>query len=170
MNRPTAEEFNPFYAAYVATVPDDVLAELAMQGNNFPEFIRSIEPQKADFAYAPGKWTIKQLLGHLIDTERIMACRALRFARNDEQGLPGFDENEYVANSHYQDRSLESLAAEFDSLRKANLFLFSSFDETELSRQGKANNNPVSVRALLFIMAGHVNHHQKILNERYLNV
>ncbi|MFM6977042.1 MAG: DinB family protein [Sphingobacteriaceae bacterium] len=169
MNRPTAEEFNPFYAGYIATVPDDVLAELRRQQEAFPDFIGNITTAKADFAYAPGKWTIKELLGHIIDTERIMACRALCFARGETQGMPGFDENDYVAASHYNDRNLTSLAAEFASLRQANLFLFESLNEEELQRIGKASTHPVSVRALLFIMAGHVNHHEGVLKERYLN-
>lgn len=168
MNRPTAEEFNPYYKNYIEMVSDDVLTVLKEQASTFPEFIRNIPGEKADFAYAAGKWTIKELLGHLIDTERIMTYRALRFARNDDQNLAGFDENDYVRESHYHERNLESLADEFASLRKANLFLFASFNETALLRMGQANNYPVSVRALLFIMAGHVLHHQKVLIERYL--
>lgn len=168
MNRPTAEEFNPYYKSYIDRVSDDVLAVLEDQAQTFPEFIRNIPAEKANFAYAAGKWSIKELLGHLIDTERIMAYRALRFARNDAQNLPGFEENDYVRESNYNSRSLESLADEFSCLRKANLLLFTSFNETELQRMGKANNYPVSVRALLFIIAGHVLHHQKVLIERYL--
>jgi len=97
-----------------------------------------------------------------------MAYRALRFARNDSQNLPGFDENEYVKYSHYSKRSLESLAEEFALVRKANLFLFESFNEGELVRKGLANNNEVSVRALVYIIVGHLNHHQEVLKERYL--
>lgn len=168
MNRPQTKEFNPFYAGYIAAVADDVLAILDGQADEIPAFIKNIPAGKADFAYADNKWTVKEVLGHLIDTERIMACRALCFARNDSQGMPGFDENEYVAQAHFSDRNLESLADEFASLRKANLFLFNSFSEEELSRVGKANGHPVSVRALLFIMAGHVIHHQNVLLTRYL--
>ena len=168
MNRPTAEEYHSFYAGYIATVPNDVLGTLEKQADEFPDFIRSISSDKADFAYAPGKWTVKELLGHLIDTERIMAYRALRFARNDAQNLPGFDENEYVSQSNYHLRNLDSLAEEFSLLRKANLLLIRSFTAEDLLRRGKADNFEVSVRALLFIMAGHVNHHLKILQERYL--
>lgn len=169
MNRPKPEEYNPFYAGYIASVPDDVLRELEKQAKEFPAFIKTIGAAKADFAYAPGKWTVKELLGHLIDTERIMAYRALRFARNDDQNLPGFDENEYVEHSNYQLRTLDSLAEEFSILRKANLFMVQSFTADDLLKRGKANQFEISVRALLFIMAGHVNHHQKILKERYLN-
>ena len=168
MNRPTAEEYNPYYGPYIAGVADDVVNELKQQANQFPAFIRSISKEKENYAYAPGKWTVKEVLGHIIDTERIMAYRALRFARNDEQDLPGFDENDYVKYSRYAERSLESLAEEFAMLRKANLFLFESLNEEESLRRGTANQNGISVRALVFIIAGHLNHHKKVLKERYL--
>lgn len=168
MNRPQPGEFGEFYQKYIDTVSDDVLAELEMQSLDFPEFVRSIPPQKADFAYAEGKWTVKELLGHMLDTERIMAYRALRIARNDKTSLPGFDENEYVANAHFADRTLENLAQEFELLRQANLSLFKSFNDVELARLGTASNFPISTKALLFICAGHLNHHKKILLERYL--
>lgn len=168
MYQPTAEEFNSYFGPYISKVEDDVLNELEQQGEQFPAFIRSIPKAKENYAYASGKWTIKELLGHIIDTERIIAYRALRFARNDSQNLPGFDENEYVKYSHYSERSLESLAEEFALVRKANLFLFESFNEEELVRRGLANNNEVSVRALVYIIVGHLKHHQEVLKERYL--
>ena len=168
MNRPTPEEFNPYYTNYIAAVADDVLTELRDQASSFPEFILQIPEGKGDYAYGPNKWTIKELLGHVIDTERVMAFRALHFGRKDVQELPGFDENDYVKNSAYEQRSLKSLDEEFVLLRKANLFLFESFAENELNQIGIANGNRVSVKALLFIMAGHVIHHQRILKERYL--
>lgn len=169
MNRPTAKEFNPFYAGYIAAVPDDIFKELNQQLVDFPEFIQTIPKGKENFAYADGKWTIKEVIGHILDTERIMAYRTLRFARNDQQNLPGFEENDYVSHSHYHDRSMQSLAEEFACLRKSNLFLFSSLSSEELLRQGNASGYPVSVRALLYIIAGHLNHHQRVLTERYLN-
>ena len=104
----------------------------------------------------------------MIDTERIMAYRALRIARNDATPLPGFDENDYVANAHFADRSLESLADEFAALRKANMYLIRSLNAIEIDRSGISNEKPISVRALIFIMAGHVNHHVAILKQRYL--
>ncbi len=168
MNRPKAEEFNPYYSNYIAAVADDVLAELRDQASSFPEFILQIPEEKGDYAYGPNKWTIKELIGHVIDTERVMAFRALHFGRNDVQELPGFDENDYVKNACYEQRSLKNLAEEFSLLRKANLFLLESFSEKELNQIGIASGNPVSVKALLFIMAGHVIHHQRILKERYL--
>lgn len=168
MKRPQAEEFPLFYKGYVDTVSDDVLAELEQQSDSFPALLRNVPQEKASFAYAAGKWTIKELAGHVIDTERIMAYRALRIARNDATPLPGFDENDYVSNAHFSDRSLESLADEFAALRKANMYLIRSFNEVEIDRSGISNEKPISVRALIYIMAGHVNHHAAILKLRYL--
>ena len=168
MKRPQAEEFPLFYKGYVDTVSENVLTELEQQMESFSALLRSISAEKASFAYAEGKWTIKELAGHVIDTERIMAYRALRIARNDTTPLPGFDENDYVANAHFADRSLESLVDEFAALRKANMYLIRSLNAIEIDRSGISNEKPISVRALIFIMAGHVNHHIRILKERYL--
>jgi hypothetical protein len=168
MKRPQAEEFPLFYKGYVDTVSDDVLAELEQQSDSFAALLGNVPPEKASFAYAEGKWTIKELAGHVIDTERIMAYRALRIGRNDATPLPGFEENDYVANAHFADRSLENLADEFAALRKANMYLIRSLNDIEIDRSGISNEKPISVRALIFIMAGHVNHHAAILKQRYL--
>ena len=122
---------------------DDVLAELEQQLDSFPILLKQISEDRAAFAYAEGKWTILELIGHVLDTERIMAYRALRIARNDASPLAGFDENDYVANAHFADRSLSSMAEEFEHLRKANLFLIKSFNETELARVGISNDKPI---------------------------
>ena len=122
MYRPQADEFPVFYKGYIDTVKDDVLAELEHQIESFTTLLNEIPSEKSGFAYAEGKWTIVELLGHILDTERIMAYRALRIARNDSTPLPGFEENDYVANAHFADRSLSSMAEEFEHLRKANLF------------------------------------------------
>ena len=168
MKPPQAEEFPIFYKGYVDTVSDDVLAELEQQSDSFAALLGNVPPEKASFAYAEGKWTIKELAGHVIDTERIMAYRALRIGRNDATPLPGFEENDYVANAHFEDRSLENLADEFAALRKANMYLIRSLNDIEIDRSGISNDKPISVRALIFIMAGHVNHHVAILKQRYL--
>jgi len=168
MNRPTADEYPLYYKGYIDTVNDDVLTELQLQAESFAAFLRGIPEAKASFAYAEDKWTIKELVGHVIDTERIMAYRLLRISRNDTTPLAGFDENHYVTNAHFSDRSLSSLADEFASVRKSNMFLISTLNEEELSRVGVANEKPISARALLFILAGHLNHHRRILQERYL--
>jgi hypothetical protein len=166
--RPQADEFPIFYKGYIDMVGDDVLAELESQISSFPKFLSSISEEKACYAYAEGKWTIKELIGHILDTERIMSYRALRFARQDATALPGFDENDYVKYAHFADRSLQSLVDEFITLRKSTLFLIKSFREEDLNRSGISNDRPITVRALIFIMAGHVNHHKQILKERYL--
>jgi hypothetical protein len=145
-----------------------VLAELEQQSDSFAALLGNVPPEKASFAYAEGKWTIKELAGHVIDTERIMAYRALRIGRNDATPLPGFEENDYVANAHFEDRSLENLADEFAALRKANMYLIRSLNDIEIDRSGISNEKPISVRALIYIMAGHVNHHAAILKQRYL--
>lgn len=169
MNRPQPDEYGAFYQGYINIVNDDVLAELTDQLVTLPDFLRSVPVAKADFAYAEGKWTIKELLGHIIDTERIMAYRLLRFARNDATELPGFDENHYVRHSNFATQNFFDLIKEFEAVRKANLYLFKSLTDTDLDRKGIASNSPLSVRALLFILAGHAKHHQKIIEERYLS-
>jgi hypothetical protein len=168
MSRPQPEEFGVFYKRYIDTVDDDVITELDMQASSFEEFLHLIPVEKENYAYAEGKWTVKELVGHVIDTERIMTYRLTRFARKDETELPAFEENDYVANAHFNTRSLASFAKEFKLLRSANMFLFRSLQEEELNRKGTANGNIVSVRALLFVIAGHLKHHQNILSERYL--
>ncbi|MDB5121423.1 MAG: hypothetical protein JWN56_2641 [Sphingobacteriales bacterium] len=168
MNPPQLNEFAPFYTGYIQAVGDDVFGLLESQTNDFPALLKSIRPEKADYVYAEGKWTIKELIGHIIDTERIMTYRITCVARNDKTLLPGFEENDYVLNTHFSDRTIESFAEEFSLLRRSNLFLFKSFTEDELNRLGNANGHPISARALLFIIAGHLNHHVKILKERYL--
>ncbi|MES2874899.1 MAG: DinB family protein [Bacteroidota bacterium] len=168
MKRPQADEFASFYQTYIDTVSDNVIAELEHQISSFPAFLKGISNDKATFAYAEGKWTLKELLGHVNDTERIMAYRALRIARNDKTPLPGFEENTYVSNAHFADRTIESLADEFATLRRANMFLIKSFTEEEVDRTGISNNLPISVRALIYILAGHLNHHRRIIEERYL--
>lgn len=168
MKRPQADECAAFYQKYIDTVSDNVIAELEHQANSFPSFLNGITSDKASFAYAEGKWTIKELVGHVVDTERIMTCRALRIGRNDKTPLPGFEENDYVMNAHFADRTLESLGEEFALLRRANMFLIKSFTEEEINRTGTSNGSAVSVRALIFILAGHLNHHRNILETRYL--
>lgn len=168
MNRPQADEYPVFYKGYIDTVTNDVLSELEHQIESFQALLKEIPEERAGFAYAEGKWTIIELIGHILDTERIMAYRTLRIARNDATPLAGFEENDYVANAHFADRSLDSMAEEFEHLRKANLFLVKSLNETELARVGISNEKPISAKALVFIIAGHLNHHMRILKERYL--
>ncbi|MCW3117495.1 MAG: hypothetical protein JWM28_1577 [Chitinophagaceae bacterium] len=168
MYRPQPDEFGVFYQRYIDTVADDVISELGSQVSSFPDFLSCIPVEKWDFAYGKGKWTIKELIGHIIDTERIMTYRLTCFARNDASELPGFEENDYVANAHFKDRTSDSLIEEFRLLRSANMLLFRSLNDDEVHRKGIANGNPLSVQALLFVIAGHLKHHRKIIEERYL--
>ncbi|SMC75060.1 DinB family protein [Pedobacter nyackensis] len=167
MNRPQTHEYPVWAEQYISLVEGDVLNLLNRQASEFPDFINDLV-EKADYAYAPDKWTIKQLIGHIIDTERILAYRLTCFARAENHALPGFDEDEYVANAHFQDRSLLSFSEEFTLLRKANMFLFNSLSEKDLDRSGTASERQITVRALLFVIAGHVIHHTQIIKSRYL--
>ena len=167
MNPPQIQDYPQWYKGYIDLVKGDVLDILETQAETFADFVRQ-NADKADYAYAPGKWTIKEMFGHIIDTERIMVFRLTSFARAEKAALPGFDENDYVANAHFKDSSLESLCTEFILLRKSNMFLIKSLNETELSRSGNANGNQISVKALVYILAGHVMHHQNVIAERYL--
>jgi len=168
MNRPQADEFAPYYATYINTVSENVLGELEHQVTSFPKFLKLIPDEKAYYAYAEGKWTIKEVVGHMIDTERIMAYRALRIARNDQTPLASFEEDHYVANASFNDRSLQDLSEEFAALRASNVYFFKSLSNLVYDRMGTASGKAVSVRALLYIIVGHVNHHWRIIEERYL--
>lgn len=167
MNQLQTQDYPAWAEPYISVVHGDVLEVLEKQATDFPAFQHNLI-EKADYAYAPGKWTIKQLIGHIVDTERIFAYRVLSFARNEQAALPGFDENKYVEVAHFSDRSLFSLSEEFALLRKANLFLIKSFNAEELNRRGVASGKEISVRAYLYMMAGHVIHHENIIKERYL--
>ena len=169
MPRPTAAEFAPFYNTYVSkTQQHDVVEELLLSVAGMAAFLDALPAEKADYAYAPGKWTIKQVLQHCIDTERIMAYRALCVARGESQSLPGFDENGYAATAQVGHRSLKQLTDQLLHERASSVLLFQSFADTDLLRLGTANGQPISANALGFIIVGHVLHHQQVLTERYL--
>jgi len=163
-------EFAPFYATYISQVSSafTLVEELEISLHRFIKFVQEIPMDKFDYRYAEGKWTIKDIIQHLIDAERIFAYRALRFARNDKTDLPGFEENDYVDTANANDRTIMSLLTELSAVRHSNLLLFKTFTEEQLLRQGTANNNPISVRALGFVIIGHQNHHQRVFEERYL--
>ena len=169
MKRPQVNEHPAYYTHYIGLVKgDNILKQLEDQVIDIQAIISEIPEEKESYAYAPGKWTIKELLGHIIDTERIMAYRALRFARKDKTALPGFDENEYVVNSDYNKRTLYDIAHEFAIVRESNLALFKHFNEEALDQRGTANNNEATVRAILFMIVGHANHHLDVLKTKYL--
>lgn len=169
IGRPEPQEYAPFYAGYVAKViGDDPLVPLREQRDGALALLRGLGEERGDHRYAPGKWSVKELLGHVVDTERVFAYRALCIARGEAQNLPGFDQDTYVAAARFDQRRLASLVEEYESVRQATLTLFASFTETEWRREGTANGRDVSVRALAFITAGHEAHHLGILRDRYL--
>lgn len=163
-------EYAPFYANYVAQVSDEytLIEELEISLHRYIKFVQNIPMDKFDYSYAEGKWTIKDIIQHTIDAERIFAYRALCFARNDKTQLPGYEEDDYANEANGNKRSIMELLTEFSAVRHATLLLFKSFSEEQLLRIGYANNNPMSVRALGFVIIGHQNHHQKVFEERYL--
>lgn len=167
--RPDTTEYAPYYSRYVSHVPEgDVLELLAAQITDTAALLRSAGEALAGHRYAPGKWSIREMVGHLSDTERIMAYRALRIARADRTPLPGFEQDDYVAAAGFEARTLSDLISEFESVRVATLSLCRSFDDTALRRRGVASGHDVSARALVFIIAGHERHHMSVLRSRYL--
>ena len=158
------EEFAGHYATYINQVSGEytLVEELEISVHRLIKFVQNIPMDKFDYRYAEGKWTIKDILQHLIDTERIFAYRALRFARNDKTELPGFEENDYVDQANANQRSIQYLLSELAVVRQATVSLFKSFSNEELLRKGIASNNPMSVRALGFTIIGHQNHHQRV--------
>lgn len=168
MNLLKPDEYPAIFEKYIETIVKNAEEELVSQLDEFPTFILSIPEEKGTFSYAEGKWTIKEILCHILDTERVMAYRALRFARNDMTALAPFEQDEFVANGRHNERTLESIAAEFMYIRNGNIIFFKSLNEQELERKGMASDRLISVRALMYIIAGHLNHHRLILQERYL--
>ncbi|MDO9274983.1 MAG: DinB family protein [Lutibacter sp.] len=165
----TENEYNPHYKHYILELGEvDLFEVLNASFEDLLKTIKNLPEEKLLFRYEEGKWTIKELVQHLIDTERIMGYRALRFSRNDATELQGFDENWYVDNSYGNDRNAIDLLEEFTCTRKASISLFKSFTNEMLTLSGTANGSDVTVRALGFIIAGHQMHHLKIIKERYL--
>jgi uncharacterized damage-inducible protein DinB len=169
MPRPTTHDYALFYHNYVTLVPeDDVQIAFQQQSPLLVSFLSAIPEAKADYAYAAGKWTIKQLLQHIIDAERIFTHRALWFARRSPSPLAGFDENEYASVADVSSRTVASLTSELQAVRKSSEFLFSGFSDKELLSSGTANTHDITVNALGFVTLGHFLHHKRILEERYL--
>ncbi len=169
ISRPAPSEYAPYAHAYVSLVPEgDLLAILATQNKETLALVRSLPEGKGAYRYGPGKWSIKELVGHVTDTERIFANRALRFGRSDATPLPGFEENDYVRNSSFGQHSLADLADGFESVRQSTVFLFKHMTAEASLRRGKANDVEVSVRALAYLIAGHELHHVNVLRTRYL--
>jgi hypothetical protein len=166
--RPQPGEYNPYYDRYISLVgTDDVVGLLEQQVPQTADLFKSANT-KADFRYAPGKWTVKDMLGHVNDTERIMSYRALRIARGDQTPLSGFEQDDYIRDGNFAQRTLTDLIEEFIDVRRATVHLFRHVDPEIGARRGTANNHVVSVRALAYIIAGHELHHRNVLQEKYL--
>jgi DinB superfamily len=169
IGRPERGEYAPFYETYVSKVQgSDILATLDDQRRQMLLLLSGRTESDGDIRYAPGKWSVKEVLGHICDGERILSYRALCIARGDSTPLPGYDENAYVANAPFARHPLPDLIEDFIAVRRATLSLFRNFDDNAWMRRGKANNNEVTVRAIAYIIAGHELHHRMALQEKYL--
>ena len=168
MQRPKQEEIVAYFHNYISLVQDGNIMDI-LKNNHFEtqQFIKTIPLEKANYRYAEDKWTVKEVLLHLVDTERIMAYRALRFARNDKTDLQGFEQDDYVPTSDAGNRTLENIAAEFDNLRSSTLSMIQYFTPEMIDRNGTMNGNIASVKALIYVIAGHEIHHMNILKARY---
>ncbi len=166
--RPSEKDYAPYYKSYIEKIKgDNILGILQEQLTTISDFFKSVSEEKANYAYAENKWSVKEVLGHIVDTERVFAHRAFCFARGEKQSLPGFEQDDYVKEGRFNKRELKGLVNEFALVRKANLVLFNSFSEDDLNKRGIANKNEVTVRAILFITAGHAMHHITVLKEKY---
>ena len=169
MDRPQPNEYPEYYKHYLELVKSpNVMKALKDQVMDIQAIIAEIPEDKENHAYAEGKWTIKEVIGHIIDTERILGYRAMRFARKDKTMLPGFDENEFVANANFNERTLYELGHEFAIAREANLAMFKTFGDEQSVQIGNANGQQVSVRAIVFMIAGHAAHHMHVIRLKYL--
>ncbi len=167
--RPSGSEYNDFYRGYVGLVPTgDIVGYLTTQMASTADLFRSVAEDRAGYRYQPGKWSIKQIAGHLCDSERLFSGRAMRFARNESAELPGMDQNAYMEAARFDARTLADMSDELYHLRKSNIILFRSFSKEELDRGGVASGWHVTVRALLYIVGGHQEHHVRFLQENYL--
>jgi uncharacterized damage-inducible protein DinB len=168
MKRPGSDEYLPYYAHYIGLVGSgDVVGILESQIRETLSLLRSIPDSRGTFRYAPGKWSINEVVGHLIDAERIFAVRALRFARADKSPLPGWEQDDYIAAANFDEYPLSDLTADYESVRKATCFLYRHMNEEATTRRGIANGAEVSVRALAYITAGHELHHRGVIKEKY---
>ena len=167
--RPDETEYLPYYGKYVSLVPDgDIINVLSKQLDGTLALLREIPESRAGFRYADDKWSIKELGGHVIDSARSFAYRALRLARNARTTLPGYEQDDYIRNGSFDSCALGDLAAELESVRRSTVFLFKHLDAAAWMRRGLANESEASVRALAYIIAGHELHHRNILRDRYL--
>jgi hypothetical protein len=168
--RPEEGEYNPYYGKYIGLVPEgDIVKTLTRQLPETLAILESIPEDRAGYRYAEGKWSVKELLGHLTDAERLFVYRALCIARGDTQSLPGFEEDDYVRGASFDSLPLAKIIAEFETVRAATISIFDNLEDAAWKRRGTANGSGVSVRALAYILAGHERHHRQVLNDRYLD-
>jgi hypothetical protein len=167
IKRPDQSEFAPFYAGYIGKVPDNGPVPMLEEQIGLLEKLKALPEAKANFAYDAGKWTVKEVIGHLADAERVFSYRLTRIARGDKTPLPGFDENAWAKAAPHKKRRVAEVADEMIAIRRATLALVNSLDDSTISNVGLANNNSISARAICWIMAGHTKHHLDILAERY---
>ena len=166
--RPQADEYAAYYGRYIALVPqDDILAALDQQRRDMVLLLSCRSEEEGNSRYAPGKWTVKELIGHICDSERIFAYRALRFARSDAAPLAGFEQDDYVRNGPFANCPMPDAIEDFIAVRRSTVSLFRGLSAADWLRRGVANNNQISVRALAYVIAGHELHHRRILEEKY---
>lgn len=169
MPKPSPTTYPEYFKKYVDLVPeDDLLTGLTNQLPVIKDLLNGISEEQSTYAYEDGKWTLKELLQHMIDAERVFNYRALCIARKETVSLPGFDENDYAQNSNANNRNWQNLVEEFLAVRNSTQFLYESFTDEALNSSGISNNNPISVNSLGFITLGHFYHHKKVIEERYL--
>lgn len=168
--KPAANEYASDYDKYVSLVPNgNIVDTLTDQLEKTLTFFRGLSSAQGDFRYAPDKWSIKEVLGHIIDGERIFSYRALRFARNDQTPLPGFEQDDYIPAANFGARALGDIADEFENVRRSTLHLLRNLDDAAWQRKGSASDNEVTVRALAYITAGHELHHLNVIKTKYLS-
>lgn len=166
---PDKAEYNPYYHTYISlVVSQDVIPFLEKQREEFVGILEVLSIDQQNYSYEEGKWTIKELLRHIIDAERIFAYRAMSIARNDKSAFPGMDQNEYMSACDDRNNSFEALIKEFDLLRQGNIQMFTNLPVDSFEIMGVASDSEISVRALLYIIVGHLEHHKTIMNDRYL--
>ena len=169
MSRPETSEYHEYYKPYVDIVPEgDIVEMMDKQANEIIDFFKSIPDEKGSFRYDPDKWSIKELLGHLTDNERIFGNRALRIARNDPAPLPGFNQDNYVPAGNFDKREIADIAQEFLHIRTSNVIMYKSFTDEDFLKSGTADGVGVSVRSIAYMLVGHAIHHINVINEKYL--
>jgi len=170
MAKPGKKEYSAYYQTYIDALDDqgNIISQMETSLNIFEKELSELALDKQEYRYAEGKWTIKEIVQHLIDTERVLVYRALRYSRKDKSSLLGFDENMFVANYDVNKRNYDNLVNEFILLRRSTILMFQNFDEEILDREGNVGENIFTVRALGYICSGHVSHHLKVIRERYL--